>query len=413
MYFCADYANRSKFRMIRFLEYIFLLFLPAGILFLLNSCANIASPTGGLYDETPPRVIRSNPQNNELNVKRRILEIEFDENIKIEKANEKVIITPPQLDLPVIKSVGKKAVVELNDELLPNTTYTIDFTDAIVDNNEGNPLENFSISFSTGDQLDTLAVSGKVLTAENLEPSQGIYVGIHSNMDDTAFVRIPFERISRTDSRGRFTVRGLASGKYKIFALNDKNRDYKYDNPQEAIAFLDSIIIPSSMPAVRQDTIFKDSVTIDTIKEVNYTRFLPDDILLRSFSSVFQRKYFQKHERPMREKLNIFFAAPTEEPTFELLKPASVNEDWYVMEKSKGNDTISLWISDSLISRQDTVIMKMNYLKTDTLNQDLMQSDTLSFNFREPRQSRREKEDEEKKAEIRFLGVNHNIRSPH
>jgi hypothetical protein len=155
--------------------------------------------------------------------------------------------------MPVIKAVGKKAVVEFNDELLPNTTYTIDFTDAIVDNNEGNPLENFSLSFSTGDQLDTLAVSGKVLSAENLEPAQGIYVGMHTNFDDTAFVKTPFERISRTDSRGRFTVRGLAPGRYKIFALDDKNRDYKYDNPQEAIAFLDSIVVPSSMPAVRQD----------------------------------------------------------------------------------------------------------------------------------------------------------------
>lgn len=408
--------NGSKVIMTKFLKYIFSLSLPIGILLLLDSCANMAAPTGGRYDETPPRLVRSNPQNNALNVNRRIVEIEFDENIKIEKPTEKVIITPPQINMPVIKSVGKKAVVEFNDELLPNTTYTIDFTDAIVDNNEGNPLENFSISFSTGDHLDTLAVSGKVLSAENLEPARGIYVGMHSNLDDTAFVRTPFARISRTDSRGRFTVRGLATGKYRIFALDDKNRDYKYDNPQEAIAFLDSIVVPTSMPAVRQDTVFKDSLTIDTIKTVNYTRFLPDDIVLRSFLSDFRRKYFQKHERPNREKLNIFFAAPSQEPTFELLKPASDNENWYVMEKSKGNDTLLLWISDSLILRQDTVILKMNYLKTDTLNQDLMQSDTLSFNFREPRQTRQKKEkenDEEKKVEVRLLGVNHNVQSTH
>ncbi|MEA4948853.1 MAG: Ig-like domain-containing domain, partial [Petrimonas sp.] len=313
------------------MKYILILIFPGGILFVLNSCANMAAPTGGRYDEKPPRLIRSNPQNSALNVTRNIVEIEFDENIKVEKPTEKVIITPPQINMPVIKSVGKKAVVEFNDELLPNTTYTIDFTDAIVDNNEGNPLENFSLSFSTGDQLDTLAVSGKVLSAENLEPAQGIYVGMHTNLDDTAFVRTPFERISRTDSRGRFTVRGLAAGKYRIFALDDKNRDYKYDNPQEAIAFLDSIVVPSSMPAIRQDTVFKDSVTIDTVKTINYTRFLPDNILLRSFSSGFQRKYFQKHERTQREKLVVFFAAPTQEPAFERLKPVSGNENWYVM----------------------------------------------------------------------------------
>lgn len=412
MYFCPRYPNFRKVIMTRLLKYIFTLIFSAGILFGWNSCANMAAPTGGLYDEAPPRLIRSNPQNGGLNVNRKILEFEFDENIKIEKPMEKVIITPPQLAMPVIKSVGRKAVVELEDDLLENSTYTIDFTDAIVDNNEGNPLENFSLSFSTGNQLDTLAVSGKVLSAENLEPAQGIYVGMHTNLDDTAFVRTPFEKISRTDSRGRFTVRGLPAGKYRIFALDDKNRDYKYDNPQEAIAFLDSIVVPSSMPAVRQDTVFKDSVTIDTVKTINYTRFLPDNIILRSFSSGFQRKYFQKHERNQREKLVVFFAAPTREPTFERLKPASGNESWYVMEKSKDNDTLSLWISDSLILRQDTVILKMSYLKTDSLNRDLMQSDTLSFNFREPRQTRREKEKEEKE-QIRFLGINHNLQSTH
>ena len=413
MYFCANYTNGSMVIMTRFLKHISTLTFLAGALFLLCSCANMAAPTGGLYDETPPRVVRSNPQNSALNVDRKIVEIEFDENIKVEKPTEKVIITPPQINMPVIKSVGKKAVVEFNDELLPNTTYTIDFTDALVDNNEGNPLENFSLSFSTGNQLDTLAVSGKVLSAENLEPAQGVYVGMHTNLDDTAFVRTPFERISRTDSRGRFTVRGLAAGKYRIFALDDKNRDYKYDNPQEAVAFLDSIVVPSSIPAVRQDTVFRDSVTIDTVIAVNYTRFLPDDILLRSFSSGFQRKYFQKHERIQREKLVVFFAAPTQEPVFELLRPASDNDSWYLMEKSKGNDTLSLWISDSLILRQDTVILKMNYLKTDSLNRDLMQSDTLSFTFREPRQTNREKGEEEKEEEVRFLMVNHNIRSSH
>jgi len=104
--------------------------------------------------------------------------------------------------MPVIRSVGKKAIVELKDELLPNTTYTIDFTDAIADNNEENPIENFVYSFSTGDQLDTLSISGKVLNAQDLEPVTGSYVGIHTNFDDTVFTRVPFERISRTDSRG-------------------------------------------------------------------------------------------------------------------------------------------------------------------------------------------------------------------
>lgn len=404
--------------MTKIIKYLITLVVVCKAVLLLHSCANMASPTGGPYDETPPRLIRSNPRNNALNIDRRVIEIEFDENIKIEKPAEKVIITPPQIDLPVIKSVGKKAIVELNDELIENTTYTIDFTDAIVDNNEGNPLENFSLSFSTGDVLDTLAVSGTVLSADNLEPQQGIYVGMHTNLDDTAFTHLPFERISRTDSRGKFTVRGLAPGEYKIYALKDDNRDYKYDNPQETIAFLDSIIVPSSMPAVRQDTIFKDSVTVDSIVTIDYTRFVPDDLILRTFESGFKRKYLQKHERPTREKLQLFFAAPTQQTSFELIKPLPQDSSWYVMETSLENDTVQFWITDSLIFKQDTLLMKLDYLRTDTLNLDQLQTDTLRFIFKEPRQTRRErtqtkKDDEEEKEEIKFLNIKNSIQSAH
>lgn len=385
------------------------------------SCANMASPAGGLYDEAPPKPLKATPGFNALNVKATKIQIEFDENIKIEKPQEKIIITPPQINLPVINAIGRKAVVELNDTLLPNTTYTIDFTDAIVDNNEGNALENFSLSFSTGDHLDTLAVSGKVLIAENLEPAQGIYIGIHSNLNDTAFTHIPFDRISRTDSRGSFTIRGMKEGKYHIFALDDKNRDYKYDNPQETIAFLDTLIVPSFTPAVRQDTIFnpKDSLKIDTIKEVHYTRFLPDDIVLRAFSSDFQRKYLQKIERPERHLLDIFFGAPTEMPTFSLLNPEREPDDksWYVLEQSKKNDSLTFWITDSLIYKTDTIRMQVNYLRTDSVNLDYIATDTLSFNYKPPKETKKKepkkkgKEVETEEEKIRFLGITSNIQS--
>ena len=184
-----------------------------GSLLLLCACANIAAPTGGLYDVDPPKVVKSTPSFNATNNDNPKIEILFDENVKIEKPMDKVIIAPPQQKFPVIKAQGKKVIVELEDELKPNTTYTIDFTDAIVDNNEGNVLENFALSFSTGEELDSMAVSGTVLSAENLEPAQGIYVGIHSNLTDTAFTNIPFDRISSTNARGTFTIKGEAEGK--------------------------------------------------------------------------------------------------------------------------------------------------------------------------------------------------------
>ena len=113
------------------------------LLTVIYSCANIGSPNGGPYDETPPKFVSSTPVPNQINYTGKKIEILFDELIQIEKPSENVIITPPQMELPVIRSAGKKAVIELKDTLKPNTTYTIDFTNSISDNNEKNVFENF------------------------------------------------------------------------------------------------------------------------------------------------------------------------------------------------------------------------------------------------------------------------------
>ncbi len=383
-------------------------------LLLFFACANIAAPTGGLYDVDPPKVVKSSPVFNATNSNKSKIEILFDENVKVEKPMEKVIIAPPQQSFPIIKAQGKSVIVELEDELKPNTTYTIDFTDAIVDNNEGNTLDNFAFSFSTGEKLDSLAISGIVLSAENLEPSQGIYVGIHSNFNDTAFTNIPFDRISRTNSRGTFTIKGVAEGKYKIYALRDLNRSYTYDNPQEELAFLDSILIPSTVEAFRNDTVFKDSLTIDTIHEVKYTRFLPDNLLLRSFESGFKRQYLQKHERTVPYKLNLYFAAPTEESKFTLLSPKVTPENWFVKESNATNDSVSIWITDSLIYQADTVKLKVDYLRTDTLNNHILNTDTLNFTFRETKKKTPEKDKKkDEETPLRFLNIRHNVQPSH
>jgi hypothetical protein len=406
----------------RILSFFVFIFASLLLALMVHSCANIAAPMGGAYDVDPPVVRNSAPDFNALNVSPQRVEIEFDENIKIESPTEKVIITPPQKNMPIIRAAGKSAVVELKDELLPNTTYTIDFTDAIVDNNEGNPLENFMFSFSTGDRLDTLSIGGKVLNAEDLEPVTGMYVGIHSNFDDTVFTNVPFERISRTDSRGNFIVRGMAPGKYRVFALGDLNRDYKYDNPMEAIAFLDSIVMPSTMPAVRQDTVFVDSVTVDTILDVKYTRFLPDDLVLNSFMSGFQKLYLQRHERPLENRLNIFFSAPTDAPGFRLIEPIVEGDDWYIAERNINNDSLMLWITDSIVYQHDSIRIQISYLETDSLNRNIITNDTLSFNFRRTDQDKKaedskrdeRKDDEDKESELpemRFLNIKSNVQS--
>lgn len=370
--------------------------LPALLMLMIvvYSCASMGNPDGGPYDEEPPKFVRSTPKPFAINSKEKKVTIEFDEFIKLEKAAEKVVVSPPQLEQPEIKASGRKVVVGLVDSLRPNTTYTIDFADAIVDNNEGNPLGNYAFTFSTGTTIDTMEVSGTVLSASDLEPVKNIQVGLHSDLSDSAFMKKPFDRVSRTDSRGHFSIRGIAPGKYRIYALMDGNQNYLFDSKTEMIAFSDSIIIPAMEDAMRQDTIWKDSLTIDTIKSVGYTRFLPDDIILRAFKEENDRQYLTRSERDKENHLVLTFSARAD--TLPTLKGLNFDErDAFIIEKTDRNDSICYWIKDSLIYQMDTLEIQMDYLATDTLDRLVPQTDTL---FLANKLTRAEREKLEAKA---------------
>ena len=365
------------------------------------SCASMGTPDGGPYDEMPPKFVGSNPGMRAVNVKNQKIELEFDEFIKLEKAAEKVVVSPPQLEQPEIKVVGKKVALELFDTLKDATTYTIDFSDAIVDNNEGNPMGHFTYSFSTGGTIDTMEVSGTVLNAADLEPIKGIQVGLHKNLNDSALTTLPFDRVSRTDSRGHFIIRGVAPGKYRIYALMDGNQNYLYDSKTETVAFSDSIIIPSMMPATRQDTIWKDTLTIDTIKTVGYTRFMPDDIILRAFKEENTRQYFSRSQRDKENHFILKFSAKADTlPTLTGLNFDA--KDAFIIEPNEGNDSICYWIKDSLVYQMDTLAVQMDYLYTDSLEQLVPKRDTIYLAnklTREQREKLAKKEAEEKEKE--------------
>ncbi len=375
---------------------------------LIYSCASPGTPDGGPFDETPPRFIGSSPRPGETSSKAKKISMEFDEIVKIEKAAEKVIISPPQLEQAEIKANGKKIQVELFDTLKPNTTYTIDFSDAIVDNNEGNPLGNFAFMFSTGESIDTMEVSGTVLNAEDLEPIKGISVGLHANLDDSAFVKLPFDRISRTDSRGKFTIRGIAPGQYRIYALMDGNQNFLYDSKTEMIAFSDSLIIPSSKPDTRQDTVWVDSLIIDTIKTVDYTHYYPDDIILRAFKAENDRQYLKNSTRDKLNHFVLVFSAKAD--TLPEITGLNFNaEDAFVIETTPRNDSICYWIKDSLLCEQDTLLMQLKYLATDTLDQLSLTTDTIIMankqnkaqRLKAAEQEKQKKEKEQKKKSKR------------
>ena len=379
------------------------------------SCANMSRPGGGPRDETPPMFVKSVPTPGALNVSKQKVEIEFDEIIQVENPSEKVIVSPPQKEMPEIRASGRKVTVQLKDSLLPNTTYTIDFADAIVDNNEKNPLYSFAYSFSTGSEIDSLQVSGILLNASDLEPVTGMLVGLHSNLDDSAFQKLPLERIASSDELGHFTIRNVTPGKYRLFALKDLNRDYKFDNPSEEIAFFDSIVIPTADVRLHVDTLWKDSVTIDTIIEYNHTHFFPNDILLSSFNEGFQSQYLDKSERTDRRKINLYFKAPAD--SLPRLKPLNFeNDDWAILERSVHNDTLQYWIKDSTIYNMDTLLFAAEYLRTDSLRQLTLYNDTLKFIMKRYKGSQKKEKEKEKKKkeegdsieapEIKFLQMN-------
>lgn len=382
-----------------------------GVSLTLYACANMARPGGGPMDEEPPVYVRSNPAENQTKISPKKIEIEFDEYIKLDKASEKVVVSPPQIGMPTVRSNGKKVTVELKDSLLPNTTYTIDFADAIQDNNEGNPLKDFVLSFSTGEHIDSLQVSGSVLNASDLEPVTGIYVGIQSNPEDSAFTTLPFTRVSKTNDRGRFTIRNVAPGAYKVYALKDINNDYRFDLPTEDIAFLDSIVIPSAEIKLHNDTIWKDSLTIDTIRVIEVPHFFPDNIVLRAFNEEKKNVYLEKTERLDKKKITFYFSAP--EDSLPLIEGLNFDvTDWAVPEFSVNKDTVSFWIKDSLVYNLDTLRMTAGYSYTDTLQQLSYRTDTLNLIVRQlkkmPEKKKKGKNDADS-IKIDFLPVTEQI----
>lgn len=376
------------------------------IIFLLAACANIGRPDGGPFDELPPVMLKSSPKLNETNVNKKKISIEFDEYIKLENASEKVVLSPPQTKPPTLSTIGKKIVIELNDSVVPNTTYTIDFGDAIVDNNEGNALEQFTFAFSTGDIIDTMEVSGTVLNASDLEPKKGMLVGLYSNLSDTAFTKTKMERIGRTDSRGQFRIKGIKPGKYKIYALLDNDQNYMFSQKSEELAYLDSLIIPSSFADTRYDTTWIDTLTIDTIIESKYTHYIPDNIILKAFQEEYKIQSLLKTDRANKEKFTLFFN--TKADSLPEIKGLNFNEEnALIIEPSMNNDTIMYWIKDSTLYNIDTLRLAVTYITKDSLLADIRKTDTINAITRKlfVKKEKKKKKDEKDSVEVKHLKI--------
>lgn len=378
--------------------YITLLLLVTILMFTIFGCANRGmGPQGGPVDSTPPKLLKSNPLDKSLNVTTSTVELYFDEIVLLESAFEKVIISPPQTEAPIMKALGHKVKVDLQDSLRKNTTYTIDFTDAIVDNNEKNKLENFTFSFSTGDHIDTLKISGIVIDAQNLNPVSGILVGIHSVLDDSVFTSRPFDRITRTDKSGRFCVNNVAEGTYRVYALKDIGNNYFFDIPTEQIAFLDSVYTPECKSIFQNDTIFSyqviDSINnivdstlavVDSVITREEFLYSPDNIILKAFEEKDFRHYMTRFERKEPYNFSLIFSSPCD--TLPSIRPLNIPDSLfsYKIQKNLVGDTLVYWLADTLLWSHDTISIEQQYWRID-LDSSYLHTDTVNLVYRRPK----------------------------
>lgn len=372
------------------------LLLGAALLALVTACASIGRPQGGPRDETPPRFVRSNPRPGQLKFKGNKIHLTFDENIQLDDAFNKVVVSPVQTQPPAISSNGKGVTVELRDTLHPNTTYSIDFGDAIKDLNEGNILDGFALDFATGDTIDTLRISGLVLEARTLEPAQGMLVGVHSNLDDSALTTLPLDRIARTNQLGQFTIRNLKPGTYRVFALNDLNRDYKWDRSED-VAFYDFTVSPNVENIEVCDTFLRDDGT-DSLVTRPGVKYLPNDVLLTWFNEGYSPQYMKDYGRPERRKVTFNFAAESDTlPEITIADGRFAGrhiDDWALAEINPTRDSLIYWIRDTTVVNTDSLRLSVRYLKTDTAEQLSWQTDTLRFFFRDPKTKKKSKKEE-------------------
>ncbi|MFB6318125.1 Ig-like domain-containing domain [Saccharicrinis sp. FJH54] len=378
--------------------------------FLIHACANPGMPSGGPKDVSPPVLIKSKPEQNQKNYTDPKIQLYFDEIVVLKDTRKNFIVSPPLEEDPEINALAKKISIDLNNELQPNTTYTLYFGSSIVDNNEGNPLENFTFSFSTGDVVDSMMMSGRVIRAKDLEPVANIIVGIYKDTADSAFIKNVPLRIAQTNSKGEFTVKNIAPGKYRIYALNEPVKNYRFDAAEE-IAFLDTVFETSFDTIQLSDTLWVDSVTVDTIMYRDTLVYGPDSILLQSFEEFHLVQNLRKKERSVPYQFLFSFSSPIQEDPRLHIDGTPENYGGIFPEYSTTRDTVYYWLTDSNLYKSDTLWVELEYQKTDSLEQLFWQKDTIQMIYRAPKSGGKKGKNKGTEPKSQLLKINHNIAS--
>ncbi|HKI89549.1 MAG TPA: Ig-like domain-containing protein [Draconibacterium sp.] len=362
---------------------------------IISSCANQGMPTGGPKDTIPPVLVGTQPKMRATNYSGDEVRLTFNEYILPSEVSEELVVSPPLKKRPGIRTKSKTLIIQFNEPLKDSTTYSLDFKNSVVDNNEKNPLKNLRFSFSTGDVYDSLRVAGRVMNAFNLEPLEKALVMLHRNLHDSAVYKVIPDYIAKTDENGIFMIDNIAPGNYHIFGITDANADMMYNEGAEQIAFEDTLVVPSAEYHEVRDTLVKG---VDSLLVTGHTEFHPDPFYLRAFTEDIFDQYLDSYKRDARNR-GVFVFNESVADTFgvRLLNYDATN--WYIMEPNKMQDSLVMWIADTLVARMDTLVMELSYLQLDTTNQLYVKKDTVDMNFVDKtddssRRRRKAKEDE-------------------
>lgn len=361
------------------------------------ACASIGRPEGGPKDVAPPVFVGARPANGALHVDRQNIDIFFNENVQLTDVSSKVIVSPVQKNMPAISANGHRVSVQLKDTLQPNTTYTIDFGDAIKDLNEGNVLDGFTYAFSTGDSIDSLRISGMVFEAKTLEPAQGMLVGIHADLSDTAISSVPLLRVARTNQLGQFTISNVKPGRYRVYALNDLNRDFKWDRSED-VAFATAVVEPYAQTIEVVDTL-RSHLSEDSLVARAGTAYFPNDVLLTWFNEGYSAQYIKDYARPDRRRITLNMGAPADTlPEISIISGPMTGQDISVWARLKANptlDSLEYWIFDESVLATDSLYLSVKALRTDTADMLTWRTDTLKFFYKDPAAKKKKKKGQE------------------
>ena len=371
---------------------------------IISSCANPGMPEGGYRDTIPPVLLKTDPVYKSVNNKSSEVRLTFNEYLSTEEISEALVVSPPMAKKPSILTKSKTLIVKFNEELKDSTTYSLDFKSSLADNNEKNIIEDFRFSFSTGPVYDSLRVSGHLANAFNLKPVEKGLILLHSNLHDSAVFKIRPDYIAKTDKEGKFLIDNIAPGKYHIFALNDANNNLLYNEGAEEIAFYDSIVVPSAVFEAEPDTIRTEK---DTIVVLGHTHFSPEPIYLSQFTEDLFEQYLETGKRDSRYKCTFVFGEPVKD-TFALRLLNYNTENWYQIEYNEKFDSLSVWITDTLAAKIDTLMAEVAYFQLDSTDQVFLKKDTVELAFvdleKERAQKRKKDKDESDKKAVEQFG---------